>query len=135
VLSYVDVLRGGRRWATRVAIVGAGGIGFDVAEFLVHAGDSPTEDPARLAREWGVGDPEETPRRACPRRPAPEPPARQVTLLQRKAEKPGKRLGKTTGWIHRAALRMKGVEMLGGVNYERIARTACMSGWPMARPG
>jgi 2,4-dienoyl-CoA reductase (NADPH2) len=120
VLSYIDVLRGKAPVGNRVAVVGAGGIGFDVAEYLVHEGDSPTEDLDAWRREWGVGDPEETPGGLSEAGPQPEPPARQVTLLQRKAERPGKRLGKTTGWIHRAALRMKGVEMVAGVNYERI---------------
>ncbi|SEK70879.1 2,4-dienoyl-CoA reductase (NADPH2) [Roseovarius azorensis] len=120
VLSYVDVLRGGAAVGKRVAVVGAGGIGFDVSEFLVHQGVSPTEDVALWRAEWGVGDPAEARGGLAPQGPRPEPPARSVTLLQRKAERPGKRLGKTTGWIHRAALRMKGVEMIGGVNYERI---------------
>ena len=120
VLSYIDVLRGGAEVGRRVAVVGAGGIGFDVSEFLVHEGVSPTEDLALWRAEWGVGDPAEVRGGLAPQGPQPEPPARQVTLLQRKAERPGKRLGKTTGWIHRAALRMKGVEMIGGVNYERI---------------
>ena len=120
VLSYPDVLRGGARVGRRVAIVGAGGVGFDMAEFLVHAGDSPTEDAALWRREWGVGDPAEVRGGLAPQGPAPVPPARQVTLLQRKPERVGKRLGKTTGWIHRAGLRMKGVEMVSGVNYERI---------------
>ncbi len=119
VLSYVDVLQGtdpGRR----VAIVGAGGIGFDVAETLVHAGTSPTEDPALWRREWGVTAPWEDRGGLAPQGPAPEPPAREVHLLQRKPEKPGRHLGKTTGWIHRATLAMKRVRMRGGVNYDRI---------------
>ncbi|MFO7770854.1 MAG: NADPH-dependent 2,4-dienoyl-CoA reductase, partial [Roseovarius gahaiensis] len=120
VLSYIDVLRGKAPVGQRVAIVGAGGIGFDVAEFLVQNGDSPTEDLAEWQEEWGVGDPSETRGGLAQNGPQPDAPARQVTLLQRKAERPGKRLGKTTGWIHRAALRMKGVQMLSGVNYERI---------------
>jgi 2,4-dienoyl-CoA reductase (NADPH2) len=120
VLSYIDVLRGKAPVGKRVAIIGAGGIGFDVAEYLVHDGDSPTEDLAEWKEEWGVGDPEQSRGGLAPEGPQPEPPARQVTLLQRKAERVGKRLGKTTGWIHRAALRMKGVQMVSGVNYERI---------------
>jgi 2,4-dienoyl-CoA reductase (NADPH2) len=80
--------------------------------------ESPTLDPAEWAREWGVGDPARTPGGSA--RPQPAPPARQVTLLQRKPEKPGRHLGRTTGWIHRAALAAKGVRMLGGVNYEEI---------------
>ncbi len=119
VLSYIDVLLHGKPVGERVAIVGAGGIGFDVAEFLVTpAGHSPTLDPKAWMAEWGVGDPEEL--RGGLARPQPTPPARKVTLLQRKAGKLGKGLGKTTGWIHRAALQMKQVEMIGGVNYERI---------------
>jgi 2,4-dienoyl-CoA reductase (NADPH2) len=120
VLSYIDVLRGKANVGKRVAVVGAGGIGFDVSEFLVHEGESPTENLSLWREEWGVGDPAEVRGGLVPQGPQPEPPARAVTLLQRKAERPGKRLGKTTGWIHRAALRMKGVEMLSGVNYERI---------------
>ncbi|WP_343116461.1 NADPH-dependent 2,4-dienoyl-CoA reductase [Ostreiculturibacter nitratireducens] len=118
VLSYVDVLAKGAEVGKRVAVVGAGGIGFDVAEFLVQGGDSPTLHPEEWRAEWGVADPET--QRGGVAAPQPEPPARQVTLLQRKPEKPGRRLGKTTGWIHRAALQMKGVKMLGGANYERI---------------
>ncbi|WP_371055341.1 FAD-dependent oxidoreductase [Rhodosalinus sp. K401] len=117
VLGYAEVLRGAEV-GPRVAVVGAGGIGFDVAEFLVHAGESPTENLALWREEWGVGDPED--RRGGLAEPHPHPAARKVTLLQRKPEKPGRRLGKTTGWIHRASLRMKGVEMLSGVNYEGI---------------
>ncbi|MFT3688056.1 FAD-dependent oxidoreductase [Paenirhodobacter sp.] len=115
--SYIDILTGRVIAGPRVAVVGAGGIGFDVAEFLTVS-ESPTLHPAEWAREWGVGDPARTPGGLA--KPQPEPPARQVTLLQRKPEKPGRHLGKTTGWIHRAALAAKGVKMLGGVNYERI---------------
>jgi 2,4-dienoyl-CoA reductase (NADPH2) len=118
VLSYVDVLRHHKAVGRRVAVVGAGGIGFDVSEFLVHDGHSPTLDLEEWRREWGVGDPAET--RGGLRRPQVSPPAREVTLLQRKATGLGKGLGKTTGWIHRAALKMKKVQMLAGVNYEGI---------------
>jgi 2,4-dienoyl-CoA reductase (NADPH2) len=114
------VLRGGAAVGARVAVVGAGGIGFDVAEFLVHEGESPTEVPELWRAEWGVADPAEHRGGLAPEGPRPVPPARAVTLLQRKAEKPGRRLGKTTGWIHRASLQMKGVRMVPGVNYERI---------------
>ncbi|CAN7318162.1 NADPH-dependent 2,4-dienoyl-CoA reductase [Polaromonas sp. LjRoot131] len=119
VLSYIDVLLGRQPVGERVALIGAGGIGFDVAEFLVTpAGHSTALDlPAWLA-EWGVADPGEV--RGGVVRPQATPPARQVTLLQRKPGKLGAGLGKTTGWIHRAALKMKNVEMLSGVNYERI---------------
>lgn len=116
-LSYLDVLRGAPV-GPRVAVIGAGGIGFDVAEYLVAGGHSATTDPALWRKEWGVGDPAQTAGGLA--NPAPEPPARAVWLLQRKAEKPGRGLGKTTGWIHRAALAAKGVRMLGGCSYERI---------------
>ncbi|MCB1338767.1 MAG: FAD-dependent oxidoreductase, partial [Maritimibacter sp.] len=115
VLSYADVLAGAPVGRT-VAVVGAGGIGFDVAEFLTHD-HSPTADLAAWRAEWGVGDPAETPGGLVPPRPAPSP--RRVTLLQRTPGGPGKSLGKTTGWIHRASLRARGVAMLGGVSYEK----------------
>ena len=120
VLSYIDVLAGKKPVGKRVAVVGAGGIGFDVSEYLVHEGESPTENLPDWMREWGVADPAQHRGGLAPEGPQPEAPARQVTLLQRKAEKHGKRLGKTTGWIHRAALNMKDVNFVGGVNYERI---------------
>ena len=122
VLSYIDVLLHKKPVGQRVAILGAGGIGFDVAEYLAHGTDlghkSTTTDLNAWLREWGVADPET--QRGGVVRAQPEPPARQVMLLQRKAGKHGKALGKTTGWIHRAALKMKNVEMIAGVNYERI---------------
>jgi 2,4-dienoyl-CoA reductase (NADPH2) len=119
VLSYIDVLRGAEV-GPKVAVIGAGGIGFDVAATLVHKGDSPTENPDLWRAEWGVTAPWQDRGGLAPQGPAPTPPAREVFLLQRKAEKPGRHLGKTTGWIHRAALAMKHVKMIGGVNYERI---------------
>ena len=121
VAGYVDVLRGKVVPGKRVAIIGAGGIGFDVAEFLVQAGPSPSLDPARWMEEWGVDPGSRTPGGLQP--PKPEAPARDVWLLQRSAGRPGARLGKTTGWIHRATLRNKGVRMLGGVEYLRIDDT------------
>jgi len=121
VLSYVDVLARGAEVGPRVAIVGAGGIGFDVAQYLTHApGQSATEDFAAWRAMWGVGDPAATPGGLAPEGPRPPAPARQVTLLQRRAEKPGRRLGKTTGWIHRAELKMMGVAMRAGVRYRRV---------------
>lgn len=119
VLSYIDVLRGKAEVGKRVAIIGAGGIGFDVAEYLV-TDDSPTVDLDAWMEEWGVTDPAARRGGLAEAGPQPDAPVREVVLLQRKAEKLGKRLGKTTGWIHRAALQMKGVQMVGGVNYERI---------------
>ena len=117
VLSYIDVLLHKKPVGKRVAVLGAGGIGFDVSEFLVED-HSPTMDLDAWKREWGVGDPAQT--RGGLIKPEVTAPARQVTLLQRKASQPGKGLGKTTGWIHRAALKKKKVEMLAGVNYEGI---------------
>ncbi|MFZ3582087.1 FAD-dependent oxidoreductase [Loktanella sp. DJP18] len=119
VLSYIDVLRGKAVVGENVAIIGAGGIGFDVAEYLV-TGDSPTLDLPAWMAEWGVTDPAIQRGGLSPDGPQPEAPRRKVTLLQRKATKVGKGLGKTTGWIHRASLQMKDVAMVGGVNYERI---------------
>ncbi len=120
VLSYVEVLRDGKPVGKRVAIVGAGGIGFDVAEFLVDDGHSPALDIDAWRREWGVGDPAAVRGGVAGVKPDPSAPARQVYLLQRKKTKPGAGLGKTTGWIHRAALKMKRVEMLAGANYEGV---------------
>ena len=120
VLSYIDVLRHKAPVGKRVAVIGAGGIGFDVSEFLAHEGDSPTENLPAWMREWGVTDPSEHRGGLAPEGPQPEPAAREITLVQRKTEKHGKHLGKTTGWIHRAALKMKEVNFVGGVNYERI---------------
>jgi 2,4-dienoyl-CoA reductase (NADPH2) len=120
VVNYVDVLRHGAAVGDRVAIVGAGGIGFDVAEFLAQKGESPTLHLDEWKAEWGVSDPAQDRGGVAAGGPRPEAPARDIVLLQRKAEKLGKHLGKTTGWIHRAALQMKGVQMIGGVNYERI---------------
>ncbi|SFJ65506.1 NADPH-dependent 2,4-dienoyl-CoA reductase [Jannaschia pohangensis] len=120
VVSYIDVLRGRVTAGPRVAVVGAGGIGFDVSEFLVHEGASVTENLPDWMAEWGVADPEAHRGGLAPEGAQPDAPARSVTLLQRKAEAPGKRLGKTTGWIHRMALKMKNVKMMGGVNYERV---------------
>jgi len=115
VVTYLDVLLGKVQVGAEVAIIGAGGIGFDVGEFLVHEGPSSALDPARWMAEWGVDPTFEA--RGALARPQPEAPARKVWLLQRSPGKPGARLGKTTGWIHRATLKAKGVKMLGGVEY------------------
>ena len=122
VLSYIDVLRHGKPVGERVAIIGAGGIGFDVAEFLTH-GEHPstTLDLPAWKAEWGITDPAEARGGLAASGPRVTPPARQVTLLQRKKGKLGAGLGKTTGWIHRTTLKMKQVQMVSGVNYERIA--------------
>ncbi len=118
VLSYVDVLLRGARVGPRVAVVGAGGIGFDVSEYLVNEGHSPTLDLPLWMKEWGIADPDTA--RGGVVKPEVSPPSRQVYLLQRKPTGVGKGLGRTTGWIHRAALRKKRVEMIPGVNYEGI---------------
>ena len=115
VSSYLEVLSGRVRCGRKVALIGAGGIGFDVAEFLLQEGPSPSLDPGRWMAEWGVDASFETRGGLAP--PRPEPPAREVWLLQRTPGRPGARLGKTTGWIHRATLKGKGVRMLGGVEY------------------
>ncbi len=120
VLSYIDVLRGKAEVGKSAAVIGAGGIGFDVSEFLLEEGHSPTTDLPLWMKEWGVTDPAEHRAGLAPEGPQPEAPARQVTLLQRKKQAHGKGLGKTTGWIHRATLKMKDVNFVGGVNYERI---------------
>ncbi len=120
VLSYIDVLRNRAPVGHRVAIIGAGGIGFDVAEFLLHDGHSPTMDLAEWLAEWGVVDPAVARGGLSPERRRPESSRREITLLQRKPGKHGANLGKTTGWIHRAVLKMNNVQMIGGVNYERI---------------
>jgi 2,4-dienoyl-CoA reductase (NADPH2) len=120
VVSYIDILTGRVTAGRRVAVIGAGGIGFDVAEYLTQEGESPTENLDAWLHEWGVADPGEHRAGLAPEGPQPEPSPREVALFQRKAERPGKRLGKTTGWIHRASLQMKGVKMVGGVAYEKI---------------
>ncbi|MEQ8207676.1 MAG: NADPH-dependent 2,4-dienoyl-CoA reductase, partial [Woeseia sp.] len=103
-----------------VAIIGAGGIGFDVAEFLLHDGHSPTLNLDEWLEEWGVVDPAEARGGIERNRSQPEPPLRDIALLQRKPGKHGAKLGKTTGWIHRATLKMNNVRMIGNINYERI---------------
>ncbi|MGW2559365.1 oxidoreductase [Streptomyces sp. NPDC001514] len=118
VVSYLDVLRDGAKVGDRVAIVGAGGIGFDVAEFLTDGGEGASLDPETYFRQWGVDTAYATPGGLrAPERP--EPP-RTVHLLQRKTSKVGAGLGKTTGWIHRTELKHRGVTMVAGATYDRI---------------
>jgi 2,4-dienoyl-CoA reductase (NADPH2) len=100
-----------------VAVIGAGGIGFDVCEFLTHA-SSPALDPAAWRAQWGVGDPAEHRGGLVTRSDEPSP--REVYLLQRKTSRLGSGLGKTSGWVHRAALAHKQVKQLAGVEYKRI---------------
>ncbi|QES40104.1 NADPH-dependent 2,4-dienoyl-CoA reductase [Streptomyces venezuelae] len=118
VVGYLDVLRDEAPVGERVAIIGAGGIGFDVAEFLTDGGERASLDPATYFRQWGVDmDYRERGGLTKPERPTPP---RTVHLLQRKTSKVGKGLGKTTGWIHRTELRHRGVAMVAGVSYDLI---------------
>ena len=134
VLSYVDVLKRGAAVGARVAVVGAGGVGFDVAEFLAHGGaagpdgaaaradDAPAAWPqtADYLEEWGIDPTNERRGGLAAAGAKPGASAREVFLLQRTRGKLGAGLGKTTGWIHRANLTKKGVTMIGGVTYERV---------------
>ncbi|MEU9058889.1 NADPH-dependent 2,4-dienoyl-CoA reductase [Streptomyces sp. NPDC048430] len=118
VLSYLDVLKGGAEVGDRVAVVGAGGIGFDVAEFLTDGGDAASLDPEVFFRQWGV-DTDYAGRGGLRAPERPKSP-RTVHLIQRKASKVGAGLGKTTGWIHRTELRHRGVTMIAGASYDLI---------------
>ena len=122
VLSYAEVLNGSGKIGQKVAVVGAGGIGFDVSEYLVHESRSDFKQIGipDWMKEWGVGDPEQTAGGLAESGPRPEEATRQITLMQRKKQKLGRNLGKTTGWIHRSALKMKNVQMIGNLNYEEI---------------
>jgi 2,4-dienoyl-CoA reductase (NADPH2) len=115
VVSYIDVITKKKEVGARVAIIGAGGIGFDVAEFLTT---EPTVNANEFYDEWGIDIHGE--HRGGLKQAKVAPSLRQVYLLQRKKEKPGQRLGKTTGWIHRLSLKHKHVKMLSGVDYEQI---------------
>ena len=117
VVSYAQLLSGERTAGGRVAIIGAGGIGVDVAQFLTHD-TSPALDVATWRREWGVAPGPQAAPGLVPPRPAPSP--RQVFLLQRSPSAIGRGLGKTTGWVHRASLRAKGVATVTGVEYLRV---------------
>ncbi len=125
VISYVDLIEGRKTVGARVAIIGAGGIGFDVGEFLTHTQATHIHDAqnaqnelARFQNEWGIDA--NFAARGGLKTPVDTPPARQVWLLQRKPGKPGEGLAKTTGWIRRTLLKKRGVIMLSGVRYERI---------------
>ena len=120
VLSYVDVLLHQKPVGPRVAIVGAGGIGFDVAEFLSHSHEAPVPslDTAAYMQEWGVDM--GYAKGGALTNPQPTPSPREIWLLKRSPGKHGKDLGKTTGWAHRASLQMKQVKMLANVTYERV---------------
>ena len=118
VLSYVDVLNKSKTVGSSVALIGAGGIGFDVAEYLSHQGESPALNKELFTNEWGIDLTNQADGGLLTPKVTPSP--RTIHLLQRKATKPGKDLGKTTGWIHRTSLRNKKVEMLAGVEYLKI---------------
>lgn len=118
VLGYLDVLRDGKPVGTNVAVIGAGGIGFDVSEYLTHEGASASVSPPKFYTEWGIDT--EYSERGGVRGPKVDAPARKVHLLQRKSSKVGDQLGKTTGWIHRTSLKARGVAMSSSVTYERI---------------
>lgn len=120
VLSYLEVLTRAKEVGERVAIIGAGGIGFDVATFLSHQEPSTALDISLFMKEWGI-DPNHEVRGGIEGiKKATIPSPRTIYLCQRKQEKLGQRLGKTTGWIHRMTLKDKGIHMLQGVSYEKI---------------
>ena len=121
VRSYVDVLLRGASVGPRVAIIGAGGIGFDVAEFLTRSGGAaPSLDPVAFAAEWGIDRTLTTVGGLLPRQTDAAPRSREVWLLQRRASRLGEGLGKTTGWVHRIDLKKRGVRMTAGVSYHHI---------------
>jgi 2,4-dienoyl-CoA reductase (NADPH2) len=121
VLSYAEVLRDKQKVGQRVAIVGAGGIGFDVAHYLTHPeGQASSQDVMAFLKEWGVDREYRLPGGMAARRPEVQSSGRQVFLLQRKTGKIGASLGKTTGWIHRVLLKQRRVTMINGVVYEKI---------------
>jgi 2,4-dienoyl-CoA reductase (NADPH2) len=120
VLGYLDVLRDKKHVGKRVAIIGAGGIGFDTAEFLSHSGPSTSQNLAAFLKEWGIDETNEATGGIEGVTAHPEPSPREIYLLQRKETKVGDGLGKTTGWIHRSALKSKKVKMMNAVQYDRI---------------
>lgn len=118
VLSYLDVLRDKKPVGKTVAVIGAGGIGFDVSEYLTHEGESPALNLAKFNEEWGIDS--DYADRGGLKAPHLAKPPRQIYLLQRKTSKVGDGLGKTTGWIHRTSLKNRNVEMIAGATYNRI---------------
>jgi 2,4-dienoyl-CoA reductase (NADPH2) len=120
VLSYLDVLLERKPVGKAVAVIGAGGIGFDVSEYLVHQGVATSQDRAAFWKEWGIDTHLQARGGVAGIKAEPHAPARQVYLLQRKKSKVGDGLGKTTGWIHRTGLKNKGVQMLNSVEYLAI---------------
>jgi 2,4-dienoyl-CoA reductase (NADPH2) len=120
VLGYLDVLRDKKDVGKKVAIIGAGGIGFDVAEFLSHQGESTSQNVSAFLTEWGIDAKNEVRGGIEGMQPKPEPSPREIFLLQRKDSKVGAGLGKTTGWIHRLTLKNKDVQMINNVGYQKI---------------
>jgi len=120
VIGYLDALLERKPVGQKVAVIGAGGIGFDVSEFIVHKGTSAALDSAHFMREWGVDLTVEHRGGIKGMTPEMPEPAREVYLLQRKTSKVGKDLGKTTGWIHRTSLKHRQVQMVPGVAYRKI---------------
>jgi 2,4-dienoyl-CoA reductase (NADPH2) len=120
VLNYLDVIGGKKPVGDKVAIIGAGGIGFDTAEYITHSGESTSKSIPAFMKEWGIDMTfgSRSGIEGVKAQPAPSP--REVYLLQRKTSRVGKGLGKTTGWIHRAGLTMKGVRMMPGCDYSHI---------------
>ena len=118
VLGYLDVLKDKKPVGKKVAVIGAGGIGFDVSEYLLHEGESASLNPAKFFAEWGVETTGATRGGLQPAHIGEVP--RHIHLLQRKSSKVGEGLGKTTGWIHRTGLKNRGVHMLAGVTYRKI---------------
>ncbi|MFB2578400.1 FAD-dependent oxidoreductase [Acinetobacter sp. c2-A9] len=117
-LSYLDVLKHKKSVGKSVAIIGAGGIGFDTAEYLLQEGESATLIPEKFYHQWGID--RQYQNAGGITKPVVEQPIRQVYLLQRKATAVGANLGKTTGWIHRAGLKQHQVQMLSGVEYQKF---------------
>ncbi|KAH7474317.1 hypothetical protein PRIC1_013557 [Phytophthora ramorum] len=120
VLSYIDVLKKKAPVGKKVAIIGAGGIGFDVAEFITHVGESTSSSVDAFAREWGIDTTNSVRGGVAGIKSSIPPPPREVYLMQRKSTKHGKDLGKTTGWIHRLSLKHRDVKMIGGVSYDKV---------------
>jgi 2,4-dienoyl-CoA reductase (NADPH2) len=120
VLNYIDVIADKKPVGKKVAIIGAGGIGFDTAEYITHSGESTSQNIPAFMREWGIDMTLNSRSGIEGVSPKPEPSPREVYLLQRKVSKVGSGLGKTTGWIHRAGLTMKNVRMMPSCDYQRI---------------
>ena len=123
VYDYQEVFNSEVSLGNKIAIIGAGGIGFDMAEYISNSGISPTLNLTKWMEKWGVVDPEKERGGVLPKGEITlNTSSKEIFLLQRKNEKLGKRLGKTTGWIHRKSLEKKNVKMFAGVNYEQITK-------------